>query len=180
MILFDSTILLSLLYPNAKAPVDPNTGKQLELAKERITGLLDDVSKNRSRVVIPTPVLSEILIKAGPAMTEYLTEINRSHVFLVADFDQRSAIELALLVNKQIQKGNKRHDQNASWAKIKFDQQIVAIAKANRVSRIFSDDGGLAKAAALLGIPVTRTHELTIPEAARQSKLDLQGLEEGS
>lgn len=174
MIVFDSTVMLLLLYPSALPPIDPNTEKPLEYAKERIEYLIRTTTKAKSRVIIPTPVLSEILVKTGGATSEYLDEITNNHVFQIGDFDTRAAIEVASISEAQPQTGSKKHDPNATWAKIKYDRQIVAIAKTNGAEKIYSDDGGIYSAAKIVGIEVVRTWELPVAPEDKQGKLQLE------
>jgi hypothetical protein len=53
------------------------------------------------------------------------------------------------------------------------DHQIVAIAKVNGASTIYSEDAGLRKFAASLGIPAFCTDDLPESPASRQQSLDL-------
>ena len=57
--------------------------------------------------------------------------------------------------------------------KFKFDWQIVAIAASRRVAAIYSDDGDVASASARLGVRVIRIDDLSLPQSAKQTKLDL-------
>ncbi len=58
--------------------------------------------------------------------------------------------------------------------KFKFDWQIVAIAASRRVTAIYSDDSDVSNAAARVGIRVIRINDLSLPESAKQTKLDLK------
>ncbi len=46
MVVFDSSILLLLIHPDAKPPNDPSTGKPLEHAKQRIEYLIKTLSES--------------------------------------------------------------------------------------------------------------------------------------
>src|SRR5437588_7452083 len=59
--------------------------------------------------------------------------------------------------------GGRRGDQEGTYAKITFDRQIVAIAKVNNVTVIYSDDDGVRKFAERNGLTVVRTWELPLP-----------------
>jgi len=67
MVVFDSSVLLLVLDPNAKAPNDPDTGKPLEKAAERIRYLIENLSTAKEKIIIPAPVLSEVLVYADDA-----------------------------------------------------------------------------------------------------------------
>jgi hypothetical protein len=137
MVVFDATTLLLLLSPAVPAPVDPATGMPVEHAKERLDHLVKELEQSRTRIIVPTPALSEILVKAGAAGPAYLERLNSSAAFRIAPFDQRAAVEVAAMTRDALATGNKRGGVQGTWAKIKYDRQIVAIAKVEGV-RILS------------------------------------------
>lgn len=168
MISVDSTFLSLLLHPEAKPPNDPITNLPIERLDERIQTLTERWSNNRETVIIPTPVLCEFLILAKEDGPDYLTRIHDSSNFRVVPFDERAAIELAAIhVSIAASKG-KRGDDGGTWAKIKFDRQIVAIAKANQATSIYSDDNSLGNFANSVGLRVVRTWELPLPPPKQQ------------
>lgn len=57
---------------------------------------------------------------------------------------------------------NKQKEPEGSKAKIKFDCQIIAIAKANNITTIYTDDEQLTKRAKKLGIEVISSEELPL------------------
>jgi len=66
----------------------------------------------------------------------------------LSPFDLKAAIELAAIrlqitsrISKRLQR--RRATNEETWAKISFDRQIVAIAKANNAHTVYSDDKGL-------------------------------------
>ena len=60
-----------------------------------------------------------------------------------------------------------------TWAKVKYDRQIVAIANVCRVEKIYSDDPGLESIAGRVNIPVTGVRDLPFPpEDAQKSIYD--------
>ena len=74
-------------------------------------------------------------------------------------FDSRAAIETADLI-ASVKAGK---EQWGTWAKVKFDIQIVAIAKAEGVSVIYSDDYDIENYAKRLNIHVVRICDLPTP-----------------
>lgn len=105
MVVFDTSTLLLLIDPDVLPPIDQATGKPLERCKERIEHLIKELNDSRTRILIPTPVLSEFLVKAGPNKHEFLNEFLGSHSFVVGSFDQRAAIELAMLEDANLKSG---------------------------------------------------------------------------
>ena len=67
-----------------------------------------------------------------------------------------------------IASGDKREGLSATWNEIKFDRQIVAIAKVTKVSTIYSDDENLGKLAKAQGFNVTTIRELPLPSEDAQ------------
>lgn len=167
-------MLLLFLSPNAGVPLDPSTGKPVEKAKERVDFLISKTQKARVKVIIPTPVYSEVLIHAGAARNDYLRIIDDSSAFQVADFCTRAAIEVADMTRQAIALGDKRGGSNDTWAKIKFDRQIVAIAKVHGASAIYSDDADIKSIGESLGIPVICLRDCDLPVEDKQLALELQ------
>jgi hypothetical protein len=91
-------------------------------------------------------------------------------MFLVKPFDEMAAIELAALELEDRKSGDKRGGVSAPWNKVKFDRQIVVIAKTNGAKRIYSDDEHVRAFAAKLGIETVSSWELQLP-AAKQTDL---------
>jgi predicted nucleic acid-binding protein len=163
MVLFDNNFLSYLLCPDARPPIDIDTSKPVAHAQERIQHLIESLEQSQSRILIPSPVLAEVLVFSGDALDEWLNTINTSSVFEVADFDQRAAIELALMEQAIRKQGDKRANQEGAWAKVKFDRQIVAIAKVHQVSCLYTDDHGMKSWAEQHGITVKQLRDVDLP-----------------
>jgi len=153
------------LHPRGRPPKDPATGKPVERIDDRIEKLQEDLDSESERMILPTPVLSEFLILAGRDGPGYLEKLSGMKNILVKPFDQVAAIELAAVEVEDRLKQSKRGGSASPWAKIRFDRQIVAIAKINGATRIYSDDEDVMKFATRLGIEVVRTWELPLPSA---------------
>ena len=175
MVVFDSSVLLLVLDPGAKAPTDPETSKTVDKAAERIEYLIETLTANKEQVVIPTPVLSEVLVHAGEARERYLDILNGQATFRIAPFDQKAAIEAALATSDAIKRGGHRVDAanpDATKTKIKFDRQIIAIAKAEGAHTVYSDDDDVHRYAEQAGLTAYRTAELDLPPEEPQQSLD--------
>ncbi|MBC6439566.1 MAG: hypothetical protein GDA49_03975 [Rhodospirillales bacterium] len=171
MIGFDATMLLLLLRPDSGTPVDPATGQPVTHVKKRIEHLISELEKQKANILVPTPALSEVLVRAGPAVTQYVNSITGSAVFRVVPFDTRSAIELAELVRIARDSGDKRQGGTGPWQNIKMDRQIVAICKVHGVKRLYSDDRNIRSFAEAAGIEVARLAEIALPPAFAQIDL---------
>lgn len=172
MVVMDATTLLLLLYPNASAPLDEITGRPIEKCKERIELLLQNLSQAGIQVMVPTPVLSEVLVTTGADKARVLNEIGNTYAFVVQPFDTLAAVEVAMLTDTDLQ-ANKKLSPDETKAKIKYDRQIIAIAKVHGVKTIYSDDGKLGKKAVANGITVVRTVDLPLPPEPPQAELPL-------
>ena len=172
MVVFDATLLLLLLRPNAGRPVD-SSGNPIPAIQERLNHLVQRLEARKTRIIIPTPALSEVLVHAGAAGPDILATLTRSTVFKVEPFDTKAAVEAALMTKAAIDSGNKRSGLAATWAKVKFDRQIVAIAKVFAVSAIYSDDPDVRALAAAENIPVISLAELPLPSPKSQMEIQL-------
>lgn len=163
MVAIDNTTLGLLLHPMARPPIDPQTKHPLRKAKERIEQLITDLDAEDERIIIPTPVLAEFLILAGKEGSQYLEKIQAAKTLLLRAFDERAAIELAAMELSDRGKGRKKGDSEAPYQKVKFDRQIVAIARVNAAHTIYSDDSDVRRFATRAGLKVISTWELPIP-----------------
>jgi predicted nucleic acid-binding protein len=171
MVVIDNTFLSLMLHPKARPPRDPSTKKPVERIEDRIEKLIEDLDSESERMIVPTPVLSEFLVLAGKDAPEYLNRIAEKKNILVKPFDEKAAIELAAIELEDRKATSKRGSSNSPWTKVRFDRQIVAIAKTNGAKRIYSDDEDLMKYATRAGIEVVRTWDLPLP-AAKQINIE--------
>lgn len=153
-VVFDASVLIDLF--NNKLTGD---------RRARLDHLVESLKKRRTKVLIPTPALAEFLVRAGKARERYLNEISNVSTFSIESFDQKAAIECALLLEEAWARGQK---SNVTLTKFKFDWQIVAIAASRNATAIYSDDTDIARAATRVGIPVHQTDALPVPSSARQ------------
>ncbi|MGO6722439.1 hypothetical protein ACC717_21320 [Rhizobium ruizarguesonis] len=172
LVVFDATTILLMLAPHeAGIPAD-SSGAPITFPTERIDGLLEDLAKSKVRIVIPTPALSEALVRAGgSAGATYIAKLRSSKHFLIEAFDDRAALEVALWTKSAIDAGDKKGGSDETWAKIKYDRQIVAIAKVIGATTIYSNDDNLCKFAFSRGIKAIGIHELPLPDATAQMRM---------
>lgn len=177
-VVFDSTILSVLLNPQTNIPLDPDTNQIVDAAQERVEGLVRSFEKSRTKIIIPTPVVAEVLTIAGSDAVEYFDIIGRARAFEIAEFDTKAAIELAIMNRDAFAAGDKRSGITAPYQKIKVDRQILAIAKTNGCVTLYSGDGVQGSLAKNLGMTVIQLHEIPIPDDAKQGSLDLESHED--
>ncbi len=171
MVGIDNTFLTLMLYPRARPPQDPSTKKPVDRIADRIEKLQEDLDSESERMILPTPVLCEFLILVGNDGPGYLEKLSGMKNILVKPFDQVAAIELAAVEVEDRLKQGKRAGSASPWSKLRFDRQIVAIARTNGAKRIYSDDEDVVKFATKLGIEVVCTWQLPLP-AAKQIDLE--------
>jgi predicted nucleic acid-binding protein len=162
---FDAATLTLLLWEGADAPLDPATGLPVERAKERIEFLVQNLHKSRTRIIIPDPVLPEVLVRSGPGGLRYVERLQRAAVFEIRPFDTLAAIELAQMTREAIASG-KKLGEGAPYQKIKIDRQIAAIAKVAGARAMYTDDGPLERFAKRVGLHVVKLYHLPLPAAA--------------
>jgi len=175
MVVFDTSVLLLALEPSASAPLDPVTNAPLERASERIEYLIDQLAESKQTIIIPTPVLSEIMVYAGAAGPKWLQYFNGTAVFRIAPFEQRAALEAALAIRDSLERGGLKidaSDASISRGKVKFDRQIVAIAKVEGAEAIYSDDEHIFTIGKAAGLRVHRTADLDLPPEDPQQSMD--------
>lgn len=172
-VVFDTNLAIMLVRPDAMAAKDTN-GVMVSHAKERVDGLLAQLAADKTKIVIPTPVLAEMLVRSDEdERAALIARFARSASFRVAAFDERAAMELADIEKKAIDGGDKRGGVQGPWTKIRFDRQIVAIARVAGADTIYTDDGNLAKHAFNRGIKAIGIGSLDIPASLAQASLDL-------
>jgi hypothetical protein len=150
IVVFDSSFLIPLLDPQVKG-----IGK----VDAKLQYLIATMDKQKDVVIVPTPALSETLIGAGDAAPQYLEILNKTSRFRIASFGPRAAVEAAARHREALQGGDKK-EGSESWAKVKFDRQIIAIAKVEGAERIYSNDSDIYRYGKADGLEVIRLEDL--------------------
>ena len=168
----DSSTLALLINPNSGVPKDPNTKQQLRYAPERVRHLIDRLSA-KDTLVVPTPVLAEILVKAGEAGPELFEKLSPLARLSFIPFDMKAAIECAVMEQKARAEGTKKGSSEEPWQKVKFDRQIIAISRVVAADAIYTDDEKFVSFAKSVGMKTISTWELPIPNDAEDLFSDL-------
>ncbi|HTW64714.1 MAG TPA: hypothetical protein VME17_08880 [Bryobacteraceae bacterium] len=164
MVLFDAAILSIAIDPRAITPSDFRTGQPIPQARERVDALIASLEQDNEAIVIPTPALAEALTTLAEKAIELTEQIEQRACFRIKPFGKRDAIEVAMRTRAAILAGDKREGIADSWQKVKYDRQILAIAKTENVSAIYSTDRGVHEHGKLWGIPVL--HLADVPTGA--------------
>ena len=160
-VVFDSSFLIPLLDPKVKGVGDIDA---------RLDFLVRSLDKTRTKIIVPTPALCEVLIGANDAAPQYLDIINRSSRFKIVPFGTRAAVEAAAAHREALRAGDKK-EGSASWLKVKFDRQIVAIAKVEGATVIYSNDDDIRRFSARDGLEVIGLESLPRPPDSPQGDL---------
>jgi hypothetical protein len=156
MIAFDTTFLTLMFVPGAKHSIAD--------ARERVEFLISDIHGTGERIIIPTPALSEILVKSGSARNNIIQTLTKSPKFLIAPFDVRAALELSLMTDAAFTRRDKREGAAGTWVKVTLDRQIVAISKTFEARAIYSEDHDVQTIATREGLTVFSVGDIKIPE----------------
>lgn len=161
-VVFDSSFLVHLLDPRVRAEGEVDA---------RLDFLLRGLEKTKTKIIVPTPALSEVLVGAGDTAPQYLDILSRSPRFKIVPFGTRAAVEAAAAHREAIRAGDKREGSDAPWAKVKFDRQIVAIAKVEGVDVIYSNDDDIRRFSARDNVEVVGLEDLPYPPEKSQGEL---------
>jgi predicted nucleic acid-binding protein len=172
----DTSVLLYLVYPNAPAPIDPATGARVEHCEQRIEGFLEEMDARETQIIIPTPVLSELLIRAHDRQSEILAVLTGKKAVVVQAFDLQAAVEnAALRRDKKLTRAFAAQTKN----EVRFDLQIMAIAKVCQADFLYTDDGNLVKRCRQAGMAVRGIADIPVPDSKRQIGMPLEPQDEG-
>ena len=166
MVIFDTSVLLLLIDPKAKPPKDNKMDAPVERAYERVANLVSSLKIQNKIVFIPAPVLCEAMIGFGKSTEEYMNIFEKEYEFIIIEFGQKAAIEAVQLIKKAIGGeglGKYAADHNTTREKMKFDLQIMAIAKVKKVHTIYPDDRDIHRYAEELGITAYGAADLPLP-----------------
>ncbi len=154
-VVFDASFLAILFNPKSNASVTR--------APERIDGLIESLSSKKDKIVIPTPALAEILVALAKSGPTYIEKLKQFTCFQVRAFDERAAVEFGAVMQARTKKKKQETRKSVSQNKVKFDHQIVAIAKVQSVKIVYSDDIQLRAFAKECGMDAHSLADIPIP-----------------
>lgn len=131
-----------------------------------------DLAQERAKIIVPTPALSEAIVRSGAsAGAEYIAKLKQSRHFIMGVFDERAALEVALWTKLAVDGGDKKDGSDQTWAKVKYDRQIAAIAKVNGASTLYTNDKNLRNFSMQRGLRVIGVEELPVPDSIAQMRM---------
>lgn len=171
-VIFDTNVLVQALTGTKEGVslTDPRTGDVISNLDLRAQALVDYVDGQGGTVLIPAPVLAEFLVGIDKSSHQtYINLIKTQSCFEVVAFDEIAAIECAQFPDFKALKHMMPSD---TTAKVKFDRQILAIAKASGVNEVWTHDKGVYNRCETFGlIPRSLADILPAPE---QFPMDFQ------
>lgn len=159
---FDSSFLLALAEPNLPIAAE-GISCPANVAQVRFRELRKRLDASRAVIVIPTPVLAELLVQRDPDRPSPIGPLQRSPRFELAGMGPAAASEVADIFRRNYPR--RRGLQVLTRSKFKYDMIIVAIAKVSRCDTLFTTDGGLRALALREGIAVMGFDDLPDPKA---------------
>lgn len=172
---FDATFLLYLFAPpgQVSVPLDEN-GALIKHVPERVQLLFDDIEKSGTTIIVPTPALSEIYVRAGvESGQEWIRIMKKAKVFRISNFDEIAAAEGAIMVGAAKKCPAIKPQTDGTWAKIKYDKQIVAIAVSQGAKTLYTDDHNQGNFARRYGLQVVGVGDCPLPPSIAQLELEL-------
>ena len=176
MVVIDATMLMLLLRSDAGVPTNRASAPITDY-QARIAYWVECMEAANVRIIIPTPALSEVLVRAGPDAAKLVEAISEFGVFQIWSFDTLEAIEVAAMTKNDLDRGEKRGGASpeATWAKIKYDRQIVAIARVAQATTIYTDDKDIRTFGARAGLTIIGLEDLPIKPPPPQQSLPFDG-----
>lgn len=162
MVVFDNNFLTFLFHERPGDVTDPDSGEVVERPQARIQHLVATLRAEGTRILIPSPALAELLTFVE-SPHPILESIQRASSFEVAAFDTKAAIETALTLRRAREAGDMRGGSDKARASIKFDHQIVGIAKSRGARTLYSSDSHIRRLATHAHIPAVAIWDLELP-----------------
>lgn len=159
IVVFDATML-----------IDYGNNRLQGLRRQKLDFLVQSLLDNRTQVLIPAPAWTEYLTKTGAATNNIMRILKESAHFKIVPFDERAAIECAMLLQAAL---TKKQRKEITKTKLKFDWQIIATAIVQRATTIYSDDADILHHCSETHLRVMPIDDLPLPEEDAQGSLEL-------
>jgi predicted nucleic acid-binding protein len=132
MIVVDANFLVLLL--------DPGAMPHLEAGRSRVEFFIEEIGRRKEEIVIPAPVIAEIVSGRIDRIEEIVDALLRNRAFIIHPFDQVTAIETGLLIRRARDR-LPESDRLPGWkVAMKYDAMVAATARVRRARSICTDD----------------------------------------
>nr|ELR5167108.1 PIN domain-containing protein [Providencia rettgeri] len=178
-IIVDTNILICLMKKNSPTEnlLGANGFATVDDVELRSQALLDHIESSGGTLVLPAPVLAEYLlgIEGEKNKQKHTQLILSMSCFEILPFDELAAIECSLLPSpnefKQFIKSE--INSNATANKIRYDRQIISIAKANNIDEIWSGDKEVSSKSTEFGMEIKSLLDIQPMALSEQITLNL-------
>ena len=171
IVALDNTFFTLMVNPSARPSGNWETGEEVTHCALRIAALIDELSRPGVRVLVPTPALAEAMT-ASEGLEAAIDFMQSHDAFEPGSFDFRAAYELAEITKSDPNPDRRKSGELDSRQKVKFDRQIVAIAKVHRAQVLYTDDQRQSSFAKDAGLKVVHTWNLPLPPKFAQHDLE--------
>ena len=165
MIVVDANFLVLMFDPTAMPHVPRGT--------ERGEHFIRELSEKGEQVMIPVPVLAEVVAGRIERTQEIISELRRQRAFVVQPFDDVIAIETGYLIRSAFDRMPVSQKPSGWRVAMKYDAQIAATAIVRRARAIVSGDGGFSVYLDGSGIELIELKDLPLPPENPQGSLSL-------
>lgn len=173
MVAIDANTLSLLIYPSKHVLTDFRNNSPIDRASEKAEYIVTLADIDGESIIVPAPALAEALTPVADRIDEYIKELQSMERLKICSFGFKAAIELAIRSHKAMSAGDKRDGVNEPWQKVKYDRQIVAIAKAEGASGIYSTDRGVHAHAEVFGLKGLHLGDVRLPMKQQNLSLSL-------
>src|ERR1043166_7633638 len=171
MVIFDAVILSLAIDEKANIPSDYRTGKPIPDARARVDALIAKLEKDGECIVVPAPALAEALVSLAERAIDVSEQLESSSNFRIKAFGKREAIEVAIRTQKAIAGGDKREGIDQPWQQCKYDRQIIATAKTEGATAIYSEDRYIHQHGQLWRIQVLHLADVPLASPTNQDEM---------
>lgn len=175
MIVVDANFLILLLDPQGAMD-------HLDRGRERVEFFTQELGRTKEEIVIPAPVVAELVAGRLDRIEEIVSLLQRNRSFIVRPFDQVVAIETGEMIRRAVDRTPEGQRPPGWKAAMKYDAMIAATAKVWRARAICTDDKGLPNYLAGTKIEIIKLDELPYPpeDPQRQIPFDEEDSSPGS
>lgn len=153
-VIFDTNFLT--YFSDAAGGFDFKPVDEFDTLEDRFDLLMEQLAASAKEVIIPAPVLAEVLAAKHANEENILSIISNEANIRISDFDKRQGIEFGCMY-RNIARGPENRNS------FKFDMLILTCARVEGVRTIYTADKNLKKKAQDLGIQAISFQELERP-----------------
>lgn len=166
MIVVDANFLVLLLDPDGAM-------SHIARGKERILHYIAELSRGRTEIIVPAPVIAELVAGRVERIEEVLSALTSRRGFILLPFDPVIAIQTGELI-RRVQDSIPANERLPGWkVAMKYDAMIAATAIVRRARAVCTDDGGIARYLTGSGVEVIRIDDLPLPPEDAQTRLEI-------